>query len=206
MARYVFFSFAYADVANFKVNVVRNNWRLKNTDESFVDGSIWEKSKSQGESVLKNLIDIGLNKTSVTVVLIGQEAANRRWINYEIVKSFERGNGLMGIYINRIRGKSGLTARGLNPLDRLAFKISDDGKKVKFFELSDYKWKPFKDLSEINNKRSNTIFFENSFWNGNSFGKFFKFSDFFLTKCWDYDNGNERFSSWIEKAALQAGR
>src|SRR5690242_903818 len=104
MARNVFFSFAYLDVKNFKVNVVRNSWLLNNSDETFVDGSIWEKVKTKGDAYLKRLIETGLNKTSVTAILIGQETANRRWVNYEIIKSFERGNGILGIHINRIRG------------------------------------------------------------------------------------------------------
>jgi hypothetical protein len=46
MARFVFFSFDYSDVGNFRVNVVRNSWLLKNKQETFVDGSIWESAKS----------------------------------------------------------------------------------------------------------------------------------------------------------------
>lgn len=132
MARYVFFSFAYDDVKNFKVNVVRNSWLLKNPEETFIDGSIWEKSKKKGDQYLKRLIERGLNNTSVTAVLIGEDTANRRWVNYEIVKSFEKGNGILGIHINRIKGRTGLTARGLSPLERLGFQVAEDGKKNKF--------------------------------------------------------------------------
>lgn len=63
MARYVFFSFAYDDVKNFKVNVVRNSWLINNSAETFVDGSIWEKSKTKGDAYLKRLIEDGLNGT-----------------------------------------------------------------------------------------------------------------------------------------------
>ena len=82
------------------------------------------------------VIEEGLKKTSVTTVLIGDETASRRWVKYEIVKSFERGNGILGIHINRIRGRDqSISARGLNPLDRLAFQISEDGKKIRFMNL-----------------------------------------------------------------------
>ena len=47
MARFVFSSFDYADVGNFRANVVRNSWLLKNKHESFVDGSIWEPLKAK---------------------------------------------------------------------------------------------------------------------------------------------------------------
>jgi len=54
-AKVCFFSFAYDDVKNFKVNVVRNSWLVKNKEETFVDGSICEKSKTKGDTFLKNL-------------------------------------------------------------------------------------------------------------------------------------------------------
>ena len=207
MPRYVFFSFAYDDVKNFKVNVVRNSWLLKNLDETFIDGSIWENTKTKGDPFLKKLIETGLNKTSITALLIGQNTANRRWVNYEIIKSFERGNGILGIHINRIRGKDGyICSGGQNPLDRLAFEISEDGQKINFYELINNKWYIYEDLPQINNKKSNTLYFSDSFWNGNEFGEFYRFSEKFDTYCWSRDGGNENFSDWIEDAADQAGR
>lgn len=206
MARFVFFSFRYEDVMNFKVNVVRNSWLVKNSQETFVDGSIWEKSKMKGESFLKKLIEDGLNQTSVTAVLVGVDTANRRWVNYEIIKSFERGNGILGVHINKIKGLKGRTKRGQNPLDRLSFKVSEDGVKIYFYELKNGRWKVFSDLPSINNRKSNSLFFNNHWWRGNEFGKTFRFSDKFLTKCWIQHEGQINFSSWIESCATQAGR
>ena len=206
MPRYTFFSFCYEDVKNFKVNVVRNSWLINHSSDTFIDGSIWEKEKSKGSTVIKNLIENGLKNTSVTTVLIGDETAQRRWVKYEIVKSFEKGNGILGIHINRIRGKNqSISARGLNPLDRLAFQISADGKKIQFYELENRKWIKFSDLPEINNKKSNTLYFEDG-WFSTEFGKTFLFSDKFNTFCWVNDNGHEIFSNWIENAAEQARR
>lgn len=70
MARRVFFSFAYEDVVNFKVNVVRNNWLLKHKSESFLDGSIWENEKTKKDDDIKDLINYSLTGTSVTFVLM----------------------------------------------------------------------------------------------------------------------------------------
>lgn len=206
MARYVFFSFAYDDVKNFKVNVVRNSWLLKNKEETFIDGSIWEKSKTKGEAYLKKLIEDGLKNTSVTTILIGEDTANRKWVNFEIIKSFERGNGILCIHINRIKGRTGLTARGPNPLNRLGFEVSNDGLKIRFYELLNGKWRPFHLLHEINNKKSNTIYFDDHWLRGNEFGKFFRFSDKFRTVCWDFDEGHKNFVSWVEQSATDAGR
>lgn len=207
MARYVFFSFAYDDVKNFRVNVVRNSWRSQHRDETFIDGSIWESQKAKGDAYIKRLIVEGLNQTSVTTVLIGDTTYGRRYVNFEIVKSFERGNGIVGIHINRIRDKTGyISARGVNPFDRLGFQISEDGRKIRFYQLRNSYWYPYEDLPEINNKKSNTLFFENCFWSGNKFGEFYRFSDKFKTYCWTNAIGHQNFSSWIEDAAEQAGR
>lgn len=207
MARYVFFSFAYDDVKNFKVNVVRNSWFRKNPEDSFIDGSIWEKSKSKSDSYLKRLIENGLTQTSVTTVLIGENTANRRWINYEIIKSFEKGNGILAIHINRIKSRLGyICARGQNPLDRLAFEVSENGKKINFYELYDNSWYVYEDLPQINNRKSNTLVFEDSFWRGNEFGKFYRFSEKFSSYCWVTNDGHGNFPDWIEDAAEQAGR
>lgn len=207
MARYVFFSFSYEDVKNFKANVVRQSWVINNKPETFIDGSIWEKEKSKGPSNIKKMIEDGLKMTSVTAVLVGENTSQRRWVKYEIIKSFEKGNGIVGIHINRIRSKGQLiSARGLNPLDRLGFKISEDGKKIHFYELINRKWRIYSDLPEISNKKSNTLYFEDSFWLGNEFGNFFRFSDKFKTNCWVYDNGYKNFASWVREAANQAGR
>lgn len=206
MPRYSFFSFCYEDVKNFKVNVVRNSWLLNHSADSFIDGSIWEKEKSKGPTVIKNLIETGLKKTSVTTVLIGDETADRRWVKYEIVKSFEKGNGILAIHINRIRDKEqAISARGLNPLDRIAFQISEDGKRIRFYELVNRKWVAFADIPEINNKKSNTLYFEDD-WFSNDFGKSFRFSNKFDTYCWVKDNGSKNFSTWVDNAAEQAGR
>ncbi len=207
MARFVFFSFAYDDVKNFKVNVVRHSWLINHSQETFTDGSIWEKEKTMGSTAIMNLIDKGMNKTSVTAVLIGDETANRRWVKYEIIKSFDKGNGILGININRIRGKhQAISSRGLNPLDRLAFQISENGRKIRFYELVNRKWIIYSDLPEINNKKSNTLYFEDSFWRGNEFGNTFRFSQVFNTYCWIMNEGHKKFSSWVEEAANHAGR
>lgn len=206
MSRYTFFSFCYDDVKNFKVNVVRNSWLLNQQSDTFIDGSIWEKEKSKGPDVIKKLIETGLNKTSVTAVLIGEKTATRRWVKYEIIKSFEKGNGILGVHINRIKGKNQrISARGLNPLERLGFQISPDGKRIIFYELGDRKWKEFKDLPVVTNKKSNTLYFTDG-WFSNQFGKFFRFSEKFKTYCWVNDSGTSNFSSWVDDAAEQAGR
>jgi hypothetical protein len=206
VARNVFFSFSFEDVRNFKVNVVRNSWLINNSEDTFIDGSIWETRKTKSPREIIRLIENGMHRTSVTAVLIGQDTANRRWVKYEIVKSFERGNGILGIHLNRIRSKNQtISAKGQNPLDRLAFQISSDGRKIYFFELLNRRWVAFSDLPVINNKKSNTLYFEDG-WFLNDFGKTFLFSHKFETYCWLKDDGHNELSNWIEDAVEQTGR
>lgn len=141
MARRVFFSFHYQrDI--WRVNVVRNSWVTKDREVAgYWDASLWEEAQTKGEKAIQNLIDNGLQNTSVTVVLIGAETYNRRWVRYEIKKSYERGNGLLGVYIHNIPDNSGRTdAKGQNPFD--IFYIERDGGKKYFSELyPTYDWR-----------------------------------------------------------------
>ena len=102
MARRVFFSFHYQrDI--FRVNVVRKSGIVEGSAAAgFQDASLWEEAKKKGDAAIKKLIDNGLQGTTVTVVLIGAETANRQFVDYEIKQSIARGNGLLGIYIDQI--------------------------------------------------------------------------------------------------------
>ena len=45
--------------------------------------------------------------TSVTVVLIGAETADREYVQYEIARSWEIDNGLIGVYIHKLKDSYG---------------------------------------------------------------------------------------------------
>jgi MTH538 TIR-like domain (DUF1863) len=104
MARKVFFSFHYERDAG-RAGVVRNHSVTKDGFQTagYIDGVEWESIKRQGENAIKRWIDGQLQNTTVTVVLIGAETANRPWVRYEIEKSRERKNGLLGIRIHNIK-------------------------------------------------------------------------------------------------------
>jgi hypothetical protein len=107
--RHVFFSFHYQrDI--WRANVVRNSGAvIGEAAAGFRDASLWEEAKKKGDSAIKKMIDDALGGTSVTAVLIGAETANRKYVNYEIEKSIERGNGLLGLRIHNIKDQSGKT-------------------------------------------------------------------------------------------------
>ncbi|MCX7085842.1 MAG: TIR domain-containing protein [Methylococcales bacterium] len=106
MARRVFFSFHYQrDI--WRINQIRSIPNiLGSAAAGFQDASLWEEAKRKSDAAIKKLIDDALYNTSVTVVFIGNQTANRKYIKYEIEKSIERGNGVVGIQIHHLKDKN----------------------------------------------------------------------------------------------------
>ena len=108
MARRVFFAFDYRYV--WKVNQVRSMPKVIGTSAAgFEDASIWEEAKKKGDKAIKAMIDKALQNTSVTVVCVTYGTANRKYINYEIDRSLNRGNGLVAVQIHHFRDQDGNT-------------------------------------------------------------------------------------------------
>ena len=106
MARKVFFSFKYEDVS--RSMIVRNSWVAQGKESAgFIDKADFEKVKKQGDAAIKKWIDNQLAGTTVTVILVGEKTCSSRWVKYEIEKSIERGNGLLGIDISKIKDLQG---------------------------------------------------------------------------------------------------
>lgn len=213
MSRKVFFSFHYQDVTDFRANVVRNSWLTKNNKSNFYDASIWENAKTKGIIALKKLITEGLKGSSVTAILTGSKTYSRKWVKYEIFKSFLKGNGIIEIHINRIRHKSTskISIKGKSILDCLKIEVSSDGKILYLKELINGRWRLFSLLPEIGNRKANSYYFEkgyNSWFSSrpSQWGKSFKLSELFPSYCWIRDNGYNNFSNWVEKAAENVGR
>ena len=109
MTRKVFFSFEYSDI--WRAMIVRNSWVTQERKAvDFIDAADFETIKRQGEQAIKRWIDNQLKGTSVTVVLVGQHTCSSRWVEYEIDKSIEVGNGLLGIDISKIEDRWGSTS------------------------------------------------------------------------------------------------
>jgi len=130
MARRVFFSFHYErDI--WRASQIRNSWVTKPDRESagFWDAASWEEVKRKGEYAIKRWIDNQLNGTSVTVVLIGAETSERKYVGYEIQKSYQMGNGMLGIYIHNMKDQYRRTDyKGKNPFDN--WYITRNGQKI----------------------------------------------------------------------------
>jgi len=120
MSRKVFFSFHFKRDA-WRAGQVRNCDLLADEDEyGVIDSVDWEKLEKEGDAAIEKWINDQLKYTSVTVVLIGAETAERDWIDYEIRQSWKRGNALLGLRIHQVKDQNGKTdLRGANPLDRV---------------------------------------------------------------------------------------
>lgn len=107
MARNVFYSFNYDDID--RVMVVRNRWVTKGNQviSGVIDHAEFEKVKKTGKAAVERWIDKQLEGTSVTVVLLGRETLSRPFVQYEIKKSVERGNAVIGVRINKIKNLEG---------------------------------------------------------------------------------------------------
>jgi hypothetical protein len=109
MTRRVFFSFKYYEDVS-RAMVVRNSWVTQGREAAgFIDAAAFEEVKKKGDPAIKDWIDKQLEGTSVTVVLVGKETCSSRWVKYEINKSIEKGNGLLGIDISHIKDLQGNT-------------------------------------------------------------------------------------------------
>ncbi len=107
MSRKVFFSFHYQNDV-WRANQVRNSWVTKDRESAgFIDKAEFEKIKQNGSLAVQNWIDNQLKGTSVTVVLIGAETNSRGYVQYEMLQSNLRGNGIVAIHIHKLQDSTG---------------------------------------------------------------------------------------------------
>lgn len=135
MAHRIFFSFHYKNDV-WRANQVRNSWVTQGKEAAgFIDAAAFEKLKEKGEQAIKNWIDEQLKGTSVTVVLIGSDTSNRKYVRYEIKKSYEKGNSLVGVHIHKLKDKDGnISGKGDTTFGEIA--TDSNGKSVYFFQVA----------------------------------------------------------------------
>ena len=126
MARRAFYSFYYKD-DNWRAATVRSIGAIEGNKPA--TDNDWEAVTKKGDDAIKNWIIDQLFGRSCTVVLVGTSTANRKWINYEIIKSWNEKMGVVGIYIHGLKDSAALiSAQGANPFDYIPYGSS--GKKL----------------------------------------------------------------------------
>ena len=131
--RRVFFSFHYERDA-WRAAQIRNFGALEGNEP--VTDNAWETIRRGGDAAIQKWIDDQISTRSCTVVLIGRETADRRWVRYEIAKSWNEGKGLVGIYIHNLKNRFGRQdLPGKNPFDLIS--LNDTGRPISSI-LKDY--------------------------------------------------------------------
>ena len=78
---------------------------------------------------MKKWIAEQLGGTSCVIVLIGANTGGRKWINYEIVKGWDDGKGVVGVYVhNLLDNETTQASKGVNPFDSIGY--GGTGKKL----------------------------------------------------------------------------
>ncbi|MCD9020217.1 TIR domain-containing protein [Cohnella silvisoli] len=125
MARKTFYSFHFKP-DNWRASQVRNIGIVEGNAP--VSDNDWEAVKKKGDKAIQDWIDGQLKGRSCTIVLIGENTAGRKWINYEIEKSWNDGKGVVGVYVhNLIDSNRNQSSKGKNPFEN--FTMSPDNKK-----------------------------------------------------------------------------
>lgn len=124
--RQVFYSFHYKPDA-WRVAQVRNIGVIEGNRPA--PDNDWETISRTGDDAIKKWIKDQMKYRSCTVVLVGQNTAKRKWIDYEIIESWKAGMGVVGIYIHGLKNNDGYIAnQGANPFEHMTFgdkKFSD---------------------------------------------------------------------------------
>ena|SRR5438045_3690913 len=116
MARQAFFSFHY-QLDNWRASQVRNMGVIEGNRPA--TDNDWESITKGGDAAIQKWINDQMKYRSCTVVLIGSGTAGRKWINYEIDKSWGDKLGIVGIHIHNLKdAASKQSYQGSNPFNR----------------------------------------------------------------------------------------
>ena len=116
MKRQVFFSFHYKP-DNWRASQVREMGTIEGN--SAVSDNDWETVTKGGDSAIQNWIAEQMRYRSCTVVLVGSDTADRKWINHEIIESWDKKKGVVGIRVHGLKDRDGhiSSSSGNNPFD-----------------------------------------------------------------------------------------
>lgn len=73
----------------------------------FQTSAVWLEARGRGAASIHGLINDALVRTAVTVVCIGFNTVDRTYLGYELERSLEQGNGLVGIKVNHLADQNG---------------------------------------------------------------------------------------------------
>jgi len=117
--RQIFYSFHYKPDC-WRVSQVRNIGVVEGNKPA--PDNDWEEITKSGDEAIKKWINDQMQYRSCTIILVGSNTANRKWINHEIVKSWRNGMGVVGIYVHGLKNSDGyISTKGRNPFDYITY-------------------------------------------------------------------------------------
>jgi hypothetical protein len=126
MARRVFYSFHYKP-DNWRASQVRNMGVIEGNRPC--SDNDWEQITQGGDEKIKKWIAEQLDGKSCVVVLIGSNTAGRKWIDHEIVKGWNDGKGVVGVYVHNLQDSNqNQSTKGSNPF--ASIKYGDSSKML----------------------------------------------------------------------------
>ena len=113
MARKVFYSFDYERDA-IRVQQVKKMGVL--AGQPILTSNKWEEVTGGRKRGIERWIDAQMADKSCAVVLIGRRTSERDWVKYEIMKAWNAGKGVLGVYIHKLADMNQRqTTKGSNP-------------------------------------------------------------------------------------------
>ncbi len=130
--RQVFYSFHYK-LDSWRASQVRNIGAIEGNKPA--TDNDWEQVKRGGDRAIKQWIAAQMRYRTCTVVLVGEATANKEWINYEIIKSWNEGMGVVGIRIHGLEDRYGRISReGRNPFDYVTYRKESLSRIVRCYD------------------------------------------------------------------------
>lgn len=99
---------------SFRASKIRN---MKNFEQPIIfSEEDWKASDNQSDLEIQEWIDQQLEQSDCLVVLIGEETAKKKWINYSIKQAYALNKGIVGIFVHRLLDEEGdPSERGEDP-------------------------------------------------------------------------------------------
>ena len=192
--KHVFFSFCCKDDLS-RVNLLRHTWEsAQSWQRNFVDNAQWEKAKIENPKSLKRLSKDALKLSTVTIVLIGENTWLRRFVLYEIARSFLQGNGQIGLQLGQFNcPENGLCQQGPNPYDQLGvYRAKDDNWYLA--EWQNEAWVKYTDYQEdVTNRAA-------AFTNVPTDGQVTQLSNFYGLHAGTVEEAKANIGFWVEDA------
>jgi hypothetical protein len=94
--RNVFISFAYEDIG--EVTLLRGQAKNDNSPIEFNDRSVREPFDSSRAEYIRQKLRERINQCSTTVVYLSPDAANSKWVAWEVEKSIELGKRVIAVH------------------------------------------------------------------------------------------------------------